>query len=152
MPVAVRFPDGDGPGVPMTVKDQFSHVQNFFADGLKIIADKGRDYAPENIAMIDVFYAAAEMGIRPQQVLWIYVRKHLTALRAWMQHGSVHSEAVHSRLLDVANYMAMIDFVNQHSAAIVEKLATYNDDPTSDLDETQRTTMRAWLHGGPPWL
>lgn len=131
----------------MTVKDQFAHVQEFFAQGLAIIAQKGQDYAPENIAMIDVFYAAAEMGLRPQQVLWVYVRKHLTALRAWLAHGAV-SEGTRSRLLDVANYMAMIDFVNTHHAEIAKRLAVYNEDPASDLDETQRSTMRAWLDSG----
>ena len=129
----------------MTVSEQSTHVREFFAISLAIITAKGTDYAPENIAMIDVFYAAAEDNTRPQQVLWTYVRKHLTAIRGWMKTGALRSEEITSRLMDVANYMALIDFVTANYDELVDAIADYNADPNTDIDDDQREAMDRWL-------
>lgn len=129
----------------MTVTDQSTHVREFFATSLAIITSKGKDYAPENIAMIDVFYAAAEDDTTPQQVLWTYVRKHLTAIRGWMRGGILSSEDITSRLQDVANYMALIDFVTVHEGELLFAITTYNADPDNDIDDDQREAMDRWL-------
>lgn len=101
----------------MTLQEQRAHVAYFFiqaheafqANGLSLITLKGSDYAPERIAMTEVFFTAAELGVDAPHILWVHCRKHMSAIARWMAHGHLNSEDMRSRLTDVANYMALID-------------------------------------------
>ena len=101
----------------MTLEEQRAHVQAFFRtahtrfseNGLTLITLKGADYAPERIPMTEAFFAAAELGVDVPHILWVHCRKHMSAIARWMSHGHLNSEDMRSRLLDVANYMALID-------------------------------------------
>lgn len=101
----------------MTLEEQRSHVRNFFAqahrsfitNGLTLVVLKGTDYSPERIPMTEAFFAAAELGVDVPHILWVHCRKHMSAIARWMSHGELRSEDIRSRLLDVANYMALTD-------------------------------------------
>ena len=81
----------------------------FYSDGIELITLKGSDYAPEKVAMTEVFFTAADISTSADQVLWVHVRKHLSAIANYMSGQELRSEDIRSRLLDVANYMALID-------------------------------------------
>lgn len=101
----------------MNHHDQRAHVVSFFLqahrnfglNGIQLVELKGSDYSPEPIAMTEVFFTAADIDTDVPQVLWVHVRKHLSAIATYMQDGKLKSEDIRSRLLDVANYMALID-------------------------------------------
>lgn len=101
----------------MTLEEQRAHVAEFFfaahnaftRNGLSLVILKGTDYAPERIAMTEVFFTAAELGVDAPHILWVHCRKHMSAIARWMAHGSLNSEDMRSRLLDIANYMGLID-------------------------------------------
>jgi len=101
----------------MTLEQQRAHVTRFFGlahesftqNGLTLVILKGSDYAPERIAMTEVFFTAAELGVDVPHILWVHCRKHMSAIATWMANGHLNSEDVRSRLLDIANYMALID-------------------------------------------
>ena len=58
---------------------------------------------------------ADEMGITSQQVLWVYVRKHLQAIVYYLKQGHEASdEKIISRIQDVRNYLLLL------SAMIIE--------------------------------
>jgi len=101
----------------MTLEQQRAHAISFYRTahlefthkGLTLITLKGSDYAPERIAMTEVFFTAAELGVDVPHILWVHCRKHMSAIAQWMATGRLNSEDMRSRLLDVANYMALID-------------------------------------------
>jgi hypothetical protein len=59
--------------------------------------------------MTEAFFTAAELNVGVPHILWVHVKKHLSAIATFMQDGSLRSEDIRSRLSDVANYMALID-------------------------------------------
>lgn len=78
-------------------------------NGLQLVILKGTDYSPEPVAMTEVFFTGADLDVDVPQVLWVHVRKHLSAIANYMQGTKLNSEDIRSRLMDVANYMALID-------------------------------------------
>lgn len=128
----------------MNTADQYRHIVDFYAGALDIIKSKARDYAPEDVAMIDVFYTAAEMNASPEAVLWVYLRKHLTSLRRWIRTGTLDSEPAVSRLQDATNYLAMIDFIRVHREPLIRAVWARCDDVTSG-DPELREHMRTWV-------
>lgn len=96
----------------------------FFRTGLNLIVLKGSDYAPEEVAMTEVFFTAAELNLSPPQVLWVHVKKHTSAISKYMAQGRLGSEDIRSRLLDVSNYMALIDTYVANPSRWMEHLET----------------------------
>lgn len=84
-------------------------IADFAMGAIDIVTLKGEDYAPERIAMVEVFFTAAELGVSAPQILWVHVCKHKSAIASYLRKGSLKSEDIRSRLMDVANYMALID-------------------------------------------
>jgi len=65
---------------------------------------------------------ADEMGITSQQVLWVYVRKHLQAIVYYLKQGHEASdEKIISRIQDVRNYLLLL------SAMIIERQTQERD-------------------------
>lgn len=116
----------------MDVVTQRTHITNFYRsmvsafcdEALSIVVVKGPDYAPERIAMTEAFFTAAAINATVPQILYVHVRKHMSAIATYMQTGGLNSEDIRSRLRDVANYMALID--------------SYLDDPISWLRHLDR--------------
>ncbi len=92
----------------MTLDEQNRIAGRFFALGLDILNRKGKDYTPDDESLAEVRQIASEAGINPWQVLWIYMRKHLSAIERYVKVGSVESEPIEGRLLDLANYAALM--------------------------------------------
>lgn len=104
----------------MTVHDYNTYVKQFFSQCVSIMDTKGRDYAPENKVLVDVSQLAATLGISISGVLFVYMWKHVTALRHFMKHKHLKSEDITSRLRDIANYCAMIAVALEHADKLEE--------------------------------
>ena len=92
----------------MNLDQQNAIAKEFFQSCETILTKKGKDYTPENVAFKDVDALAEEIGVEPKHVLWIFFRKHFTAVRAWIKKGQVESEPIEERLKDLANYCALL--------------------------------------------
>lgn len=87
-----------------------------FRTECKIITDtKGKDYSPDGIAFAEIKETAKELDIRPEQVLYVHLKKHLSAVKAYMKHGKAASEPIEERLKDLANYCALLYTLLQES-------------------------------------
>lgn len=84
---------------------------SFVVRSMEIFKRKGPDYAPENIALLDVFRVAFSVDVTPEKILYILAQKQWTAVGHFVQKGHVESESIHSRLNDIANYAALMDFL-----------------------------------------
>jgi len=92
----------------MNLVEQNQHAGQFFGECMEILNTKGKDYTPEDESLKEVREIAAEAGITPRQVLWVYLRKHVSAIQRWVSVGKVESEPVAGRLRDLANYAALM--------------------------------------------
>jgi len=72
----------------------------------KILRVKGKDYTagdPDRLANFKEL--AKELGVHPRVVWWIYFRKHISAIMAWIRTGKVESEGLEGRFDDAINYL-----------------------------------------------
>jgi len=51
---------------------------------------------------------AAELGITSEFDLWIFLNKHLRAIRNYCRHGSTTSEGIEGRIKDARVYLALL--------------------------------------------
>jgi hypothetical protein len=103
----------------MTVLEQLRGCQQFFHNCVSLMKrGKAEDYAPEGAIFLDVFAAAADLGVTPEEILLVHIRKQLTAVRRWVRYGTLTSEGAESRLLDLGNYIAFLDLFREHGNEI----------------------------------
>jgi hypothetical protein len=68
---------------------------------------KGKEYTQGD--RLDNFKRLAqETGITPEQVLWIYLKKHLDSIAYYVRHGKLESESLESRILDARVYLSLL--------------------------------------------
>lgn len=74
-----------------------------------IMCTKGPDYtrnSPDKLANFK--RAAEEIGITPEQVLYIYIKKHWDAVITYVKNGYLKGEPVESKIADIRNYLALL--------------------------------------------
>ena len=103
----------------MTIVEMNERMLAFLNRCYATIESKNRDYHPEGVPMLEVFRAAAEARISPQQVLWGHLRKQLSAVRSHVINRQLESEPIDSRLTDVANYAALLQFLEANYSQLV---------------------------------
>ncbi len=78
----------------------------------ELLTKKGADYtqgAAGDRGRLKNFYEVAErLGLRPVQVLSVYLQKHLSAVETFIQKGQVESEAIEGRIADTINYLLLL--------------------------------------------
>ena len=95
----------------MNIKEQLDLNRAFFNDCMDVMEPKSHDYATQGIVLVEMFRQAWELDITPQKVMWVLIRKHMTAIREYINSQKVESEPIDARLIDVANQMALLDIV-----------------------------------------
>lgn len=91
----------------MNIAERNEELNEFFAECTTILEKKGRDYNPDDVAFSEVREIAADVGIKPEQVLMVFANKHWQAVKAHAKSGQLASEPIRERLKDMANYMAL---------------------------------------------
>jgi len=89
------------------------------------LGKKSVDYAPEGIVFIDIVRQAAQTNVLPEQLLWIMMQKHLTALRTFAQTGKLSSESLLNRTIDTINYAAFICIWASNSVHILRDIRSH---------------------------
>lgn len=92
----------------MTFEERSRITDRFFEDCKTILNKKGADYTIDNDAFKDLKAIAEEIDTAPIKVMWIFFRKHLSAVKNFIKRGKVESEPIEERLKDLANYCALI--------------------------------------------
>jgi len=110
--VPVEEPVAPTAPLRFTNEDMEVLLSNLQVDEMAVWAGKNSDYASRG-ANGDPFTnfddIAADTGITPEQVLYIYMAKHLRAIRAYITHGTLESgESLWGRIIDARNYLAIL--------------------------------------------
>lgn len=104
-------------------KDRFQSLLKTTYDRMvELTATKGEEYANntpigEGITSLQ-FNAedqhanfkrlAEELGMTPEQVLSVYLTKHLDAIKSYLKHGRVFSEPIEGRIDDAILYLILL--------------------------------------------
>lgn len=124
----------------MTLQERNGKCAEFFGRCMGILDRKGADYEVAGDAMKEITQLAEQLSITPEQVLWVYMYKHLSALLNYLQRGALQTESARERLRDIANYCALMSLFVE-SAENIEK-------PEEDFVSCDR--LAASLHAGAP--
>jgi len=83
-------------------------IAELFRDALDLLVEKGKDYSPSGGAFENFEATAQETGLSREQVLLVYLSKHMVTLRKVANGGASVTEPVRGRALDVINYVALL--------------------------------------------
>jgi hypothetical protein len=97
----------------MLVEDQILHNKDFFIKCVELMKPKAKDYASGNVVFVELLRQAWETNVTPAVVLWILLRKHISAIRNFIVLNKTESESIESRLMDVANMMSLLHMWNE---------------------------------------
>ena len=94
----------------MTQVERNEFVQKFFEEYcVKILNTKGNEYSLHQIDVNNNFKRAGnELEIEPKKILWIFLKKHLDAILAFINKGNVESEPIEGRIGDAINYLFIL--------------------------------------------
>ncbi len=75
----------------------------------KIRMSKGINYSGKEDYLRNFKSIGEELGIPPEKVLWIYLRKHLDAICSYVRGEYVDdTETIESRIYDAINYLLLL--------------------------------------------
>lgn len=70
---------------------------------------KGKEYAGDEDVLSNFKELSKELDLTPEKVLWVYLKKHLSAIRTYCNLGDLYStEDLASRILDARLYLALL--------------------------------------------
>lgn len=92
----------------MTFEERERITDEFFEKCRDLLNSKGQDYTTNNEAFGELKDTAKELGIPPEKVLWVYAKKHYSAIKNYIHKGKLESEPIEMRLVDFSNYMALL--------------------------------------------
>jgi hypothetical protein len=128
----------------MTLRDQQRYLELFHSLCVAITKQKGPDYAPDGIPLMDLLAACVDANIPIHTGLWVYLQKHLSAVRRHCIKGQpLSSEALPGRLHDAANYLGFIMFWEYSQDDLVKAWRIYWESQACEcyeLDDCTRTT------------
>lgn len=94
----------------MTHEEYAAHVLKFTEEMRDVTRAKNADYsAGTDDAMRNYHELAQATGITPVQAWMCLFMKHVTAVMRYAKTGSVSSETIHGRFIDMANYALLGD-------------------------------------------
>jgi len=88
-----------------------------------LLWDKGLEYAgPEDC--LGNLKRASEIGVTPEQKLWIFLDKHLSSIKSYIREGKTFSnETIDGRICDAINYLFLLRcLIRDKEQAEAEKL------------------------------
>jgi len=125
----------------LSLQERNERCGEFFGRCQAILDRKGADYTVAGDALKEITQLAEQLSITPEQVLWVYMYKHLSALLNWLQAGALQSEDVSERLVDIANYCALMSLFVREAVA----------GPAASDDFAACDRLAASLHAGECW-
>lgn len=90
-------------------RNDFGVLRDEVYKGIVAINDtKGHDYAGEEDALANFKEAAAELGVSPYTIWFVYFHKHWSAIRTFLKEGTVQSEGIEGRIDDAILYLFLL--------------------------------------------
>ena len=81
--------------------------QEFFGECLSLLQGKSKDYSAVDDAFANFRMAAEITGMSMEQVIFIYLLKHLSAVENHLRGVQLGEEDLVSKMKDICNYFAI---------------------------------------------
>jgi hypothetical protein len=92
----------------MNWQDQKIEFDTMVKELEDLLTNKGKEYAGDFDALGN-FKNGHDIGVTPNQKLWIFLDKHLSSIRSYIKHGQVFSnEPIEGRISDAINYLFLL--------------------------------------------
>jgi hypothetical protein len=69
---------------------------------------KGVEYTVGDDRLDNFKRLGKEMGLAPEKILWVYLKKHLDSILSYINTAEVKSESIESRITDARVYLALL--------------------------------------------
>ena len=94
----------------MKVKDFFDWSKTEVEKENMIMYSKGKEYTVSSEDKLKNFKSIGErLGLKPEQILLVYLLKHMDSIRNYVLTGSeVSEEPITSRIQDARNYLLLL--------------------------------------------
>lgn len=95
----------------MLANERAEFIETFMQQYCKgVMETKGTEYSRgEEDVNSNFKRVAADLGMNPQQVLWVYMRKHLDSIAYFVKTGETKSEEpIEGRVGDAVNYLLIL--------------------------------------------
>lgn len=90
-------------------KHQFvSLLENTYKSLLELTATKGEEYSRDVDQLANFKRQSVELGISPEQVLQVYLNKHLDSIKSFIKTQKVLSEPIEGRIDDAILYLILL--------------------------------------------
>jgi len=91
-------------------KDQVAeHIQSLFKRCQDLRGEGQKEYAhADNNAFDNFERLAKETDVSREFILWVYLRKHMDGILAWINGHRSQRESVHGRIEDAIVYLALL--------------------------------------------
>lgn len=87
----------------------FGAFRDSIYDGIaELNKKKGADYAGDEDALANFKEAAADIGVSPYVIWYVYFHKHLSAVKRFVEKGQVESEPIEGRIDDAILYLFLL--------------------------------------------
>jgi hypothetical protein len=84
-------------------------IDDAIRECLRVLRLKNPDYSGNSGDRLHQFRSVGEdIGVTPEQALWVYMHKHLSAIRRYCKDGRVDSEGIRGRIVDTINYLLFL--------------------------------------------
>ena len=86
-------------------RDRFLHITLKLSDEKRIENTEGNK---NTIVLWNFENIGKKLGLKPMQVLSVYLNKHLSSLQSYFKDGKEHSsESIEGRVSDIINYLLL---------------------------------------------
>ena len=92
----------------MTIDERNQKLNIFFQECNEILSKKGSDYNPDGVAFSEIRKEAADLGLKPEQVMMVLAGKHWGAIKTFVKTGNLTTEPIRERLKDLSNYCSLM--------------------------------------------
>lgn len=92
----------------MNTDKMYAILRDTFDNLTVLSCTKGKEYAGSDDRLANFKRLGADLGMDPRAVLWVYLTKHLDAIRSYLRRGHVLSEPIEGRIDDAILYLVLL--------------------------------------------
>ena len=122
----------------MNTKDFNMLMSNTFNNLDGISRTKGIEYAGEVDRLANFRRLGLELDLDPEHVLWVYLTKHLDAIRSYLRAHVVLSEPIEGRIDDAILYLILLKGLIQERSGVPDFFRADSSQPPPVDSEPQR--------------
>ena len=92
----------------MTLEEFEEYYSKLVEAEKKILYSKGTEYSGKADRFANFRKLGQELGLPPEKILWIFLKKHLDGILSYINGEYVGGEPIIGRINDARNYLALL--------------------------------------------